>query len=332
MTAAVQRVNTPATLAESAHNFLVSLTPAQSAVAVIPIEDEERFNWHYIPRARKGLPLKDMTHSQRHLAHALLSSSLSQRGYLKAATIMSLEEVLRILENDSGERRDPEKYYFSIFGQPKETGTWGFRVEGHHLSLNFTVVRGQIASSPTFLGSNPAEVREGPRKGLRILHAEEDLARTLLMVLTPAQREVAIVAKEAYKDILTEASRKAALTGQPSGLQASKMTAPQRELLLNLLYEYVYNVPDDLAAKRLKQIQDAGANLYFAWAGVSEKGGPHYYRIQAPAFLVEYDNTQNNANHVHSVWRDYEGDFGVDLLKKHYQSAKHDHEHGHSHN
>ena len=185
---------------------------------------------------------------------------------------MSLEEVLKMLEHDSGERRDPEKYYFSIFGEPKETGTWGFRVEGHHLSLNFTIADGRIASSPTFLGANPAEVREGPRKGLRVLGAEEDLARALMMALTPAQREQAIVSKTAYKDILTEASRKAALQGQPSGLAAAKMTVAQRELLMNLLAEYVHNVPDDVADKRLAQIEAAGNNLYFAWAGEDRKG------------------------------------------------------------
>jgi hypothetical protein len=323
--------HTPGTMASAARNFLASLTPAQTAKAVMPFDSEERFNWHYIPRPRLGLPFKEMTPSQQHLAHALLSSCLSQRGYLKATTIMSLEEVLKVLENDDGNRRDPEKYYFSIFGEPSEKAAWGLRVEGHHLSLNFTITGGHIASSPTFFGANPAEVREGPRKGLRALPGEEDLARALVKALTPDQRAEAIVAKTAYADILTEASRKAALAGQPSGLSASKMTAAQRELLVNLLAEYVNNVPDDVAEKRLTQIKAAGNALYFAWAGGIEKGEPHYYRVQSPAFLVEYDDTQNGANHIHSVWRDYKDDFGVDLLEQHYREAAHDPQHGHTH-
>jgi hypothetical protein len=234
---------------------------------------------------------------------------------------MSLEDVLKILENGKGPVRDPEGYFVSVFGEPAQQGVWGYRVEGHHVSQNFTIVNGKVVGSPSFFGSNPAEVREGPRKGLRVLGREEDLGREFLTSLTPDQKTVAIVSKTAYKDILTENSRKAALNGQPSGLQASKLNAHQKELLHNLLDEYVYNMPDQIAQTRLDQIKQAGNNLYFAWAGVEERGGPHYYRIQAPAFLVEYDNTQNNANHIHSVWRDFEGDFGVDLLKQHYQTS-----------
>jgi hypothetical protein len=217
--------------------------------------------------------------------------------------------------------RNPEKYYFSVFGEPSDTGTWGFRVEGHHVSQNFTVVNGKIAGSPSFFGANPAEVREGPRKGLRVLAAEEDLARDLLESLTPEQKKVAIVAPEAYKDILTVASRKAALEGQPSGLSAAKMTKKQFDLLLTLLSSYANNMPEQLAQARMEHVKKAGTNMFFAWAGVEQRGGPHYYRIQAPAFLIEYDNTQNNANHIHSVWRDFNGDFGLDLLAMHYKSS-----------
>jgi hypothetical protein len=310
-------------MTQAATNFLASLTPEQREQATFKFEDEERFNFHFIPRERKGLALREMTPPQKQLAHALLSAGLSQRGYIKATTIMSLEDVLRILEKDSGERRNPEKYYFSIFGEPSDKGVWGYRVEGHHLSLNFTVANGKVVGSPNFLGANPAEVREGPRKGLRVLHAEEDLARALLQSLTADQKKVAIVSKEAYKDILTSANRKASLEGQPSGLHASKMTAKQRELLQAVLDEYVHTLPDQIAEVREGQIKKAGNNLHFAWAGVEEKGGPHYYRIQAPQFLIEYDNTQNNANHIHSVWRDFTGDFGQDLLQEHYKTSDH---------
>jgi hypothetical protein len=308
-------------MAETARQFLNSLTPEQRANAVFRFDDDERLNWHFIPKPRKGLTLKEMSPAQRHLAHALLNAGLSQRGYVKASTIMSLEEVLRILENDTGERRDPDKYYFTVFGEPSDKAAWGYRVEGHHLSLNFTVAGGRVAGSPDFLGANPAHVKDGPRAGLRALAAEEDRARELLESLDPAQRKVAIVDSKAYPDILTGASRKAALEGQPSGLPSAKMTAKQRELLTNLLAEYADNFPEQISAARMEQVRKAGTNLSFAWAGSTERGGPHYYRVQSPAFLVEYDNTQNKANHIHRVWRDFNGDWGLDLLKAHYEAS-----------
>jgi hypothetical protein len=321
LTSAYHRTNSSTVMAQAAKHFLDSLTPEQKAKATFQFKDEERSNWHYIPKERKGLPLLEMTPPQKHLAHALLSAGLSQRGYIKATTIMSLEEVLRMLENSTLERRNPEKYYFSVFGEPRENGTWGFRVEGHHVSQNFTIVDGKAIDAPSFFGANPAEVRQGPRAGLRTLAGEEDLARELLNALDPQQKKIAIVDPAAYKDILTAASRKAALEGQPSGLPAGKMNSKQFEMLMALLEEYASNMPEQMAQAREEQIKKAGKNLYFAWAGVAERGGPHYYRVQAPSFLVEYDNTQNDANHIHSVWRDFNGDFGLDLLKMHYETS-----------
>ncbi|MBM3774230.1 MAG: DUF3500 domain-containing protein [Acidobacteria bacterium] len=308
-------------MAQTAQNFLASLTPEQRAIAAIPFADEERLNWHFIPKERKGLALRQMTPTQKHLAYALLSAGLSQQGYIKATTIMSLEEVLRILENDNGERRNVEKYHFSVFGEPSDSGTWGYRIEGHHVSQNYTVVKGKVVDTPSFFGANPAEVKQGPRQGLRALSAEEDLARELLTSLDEGQKKVAIVDATAYKDILTSASRKASLEGQPTGLPGSKLSKKQFQILLSLLEEYARNMPDQLAQARLEQVKKAGTNLHFAWAGAAQRGGPHYYRIQAAAFLIEYDNTQNDANHIHSVWRDFNGDFGLDLLKAHYQSG-----------
>ena len=321
LTSAYYRIHSASIMTDTARAFLNSLTPEQRAQATYPFQDEQRFDWHFIPKPRKGLPFREMTPWQKHLAHALLSAGLSQRGYVKAVEIMSLEEVLRLLENGKGPQRDPEGYFFTIFGEPSENGTWGYRVEGHHVSQNFTLVNGKVAGSPSFFGANPAEVREGPRKGLRVLAKEDDLGYELLASLTPDQKKTAIVDKTAYKDIFTMASRKAALSGQPSGLQASKMTAKQREALQNLLDEYCYNMPEQIAQAREDQVKKTGGNLFFAWAGVEQPGGPHYYRIQAPAFLIEFDDTQNEANHIHSVWRDYEGDFGLDLLKEHYQTS-----------
>jgi hypothetical protein len=321
LTAAYVSIPSADVMADAARNFLASLTTEQAAKAVIPFNDDERMNWHFIPRARKGLPLREMTPPQKHLAHALLSAGLSQQGYIKATTIMSLEDILRVMENDSGDRRNPEGYYFTIFGEPSGKGVWGYRVEGHHLALNFAVVNGKVQGSPNYLGANPAEVRQGPRKGLRPLAREEDLARDLLTALDSSQKAVAIVDKTAYKDILTGASRKAALEGQPNGLPAAKMNAKQRQMLEAVMAEYAKNMPEQIAEHRMNQIKKAGTNLYFAWAGVENRGGPHYYRVQAPTFLIEFDNTQNDANHIHSVWRDYQGDFGLDLLKQHYDSS-----------
>src|SRR5579864_2128969 len=203
LAAAYSRMHTSSIMADAAKAFLASLEPEQRARATFQFQDEERFDWHYIPKERKGLPLKDMTSAQKHLAHALLSAGLSQRGYIKAVSIMSLDEVLRIMEQGKGPVRDPENYAFSVFGEPSETGTWGYRVEGHHISQNFTIANGKVQGAPSFFGANPAEVREGPRKGLRVLAHEDDFARTFVQSLTADQKKSAIVSKDAPADILT---------------------------------------------------------------------------------------------------------------------------------
>ena len=321
LTSAYYRTNSASVMTESANRLLVALTPEQRAKAAFSFNDAERVNWFFVPIERKGLPLREMSPYQRHLASALLSAGLSQAGYIKAVTIMSLEDVLRIMEKDSGERRNPEKYYFSIFGTPSENGTWGYRVEGHHLSQNYTVANGRVVDAPSFFGDNPAEVREGPRAGLRVLANEEDLGRALIAALDAEQKKTAIVDQKAPGEILTSNSRQAALKGQASGISAAKMTAAQLAKLSALLDEYANNLPEQAAQARQEQIKKAGKNIFFAWAGGVNRGDPHYYRIQTPAFLIEYDNTQNGANHIHSVWRDFTGDFGGDLLKEHYQSS-----------
>ena len=321
LTSAYYRIHSPSIMADAANAFLASLTPEQRAKATFKFEDDQRLTWFFVPIERKGLPLREMAPHQKLLAQALLNAGVSQRGYVKAVSIMSLDDVLKQMENDSGERRNPEKYYFTIFGDPKPTGTWGYRVEGHHVSLNFTVANGKVVSTPSFFGANPAEVRQGPRTGLRVLAREEDLGRELLESLNADQKSTAIVTKEAYKDILTSNSRQAALKGEPNGLSASKMTAAQREKLTAVLEEYAMSFPEEVAQARMEQVKKAGSSMYFAWAGVAEKGGPHYYRIQSPTFLVEYDNTQNGANHIHTVWRDFTNDFGLDLLKQHYEAS-----------
>lgn len=321
LTSAYYRTNSASLMSEAANRFLAALTPEQRAKATFPLDDPERVRWFYVPIERKGLPLREMSPYQKHLASALLSAGLSQTGYIKAVSIMSLEDVLREIEKDSGERRNPEKYYFSIFGTPSSTGTWGYRVEGHHVSQNYTVANGHVVDAPSFFGTNPAEVRIGPRAGLRVLAAEEDLGREVIASLDAEQKKAAIVDPKAYPDVLTTNSRKAALAGQASGLPASRMNAKQFDRLTALMEEYAQNLPEQAAAAREEQIRKAGKNIFFAWAGGVNKGDPHYYRIQTPAFLIEYDCTQDNANHIHSVWRDFNGDFGEDLLKEHYQAS-----------
>ena len=318
-----QKMKSSASMAGAAKNFLAALTPEQKSKASFKFEDEQRFVWHCIPDSmfpRKGLPFKEMDSTQQKLAHAFLSCGLSQRGYLKATTIMSLETILKELEGGKGPVRDNDLYFFSVFGEPSETQTWGWKVEGHHLSLNFAVVNGQlIASAPRFFGSNPADVKSGPRQGLRVLGQEEDLGRELARGLTPEQLKVALIDTTAPKDIITGNSRKAE-PGKPAGLAAGKMTKPQVEKLTNLLSEYAHNLPEDIATEELGRLKQAGIDkIHFAWAGSLDRGAPHYYRVQGPTFLVEYDNTQNNANHVHAVWRGFDRDFGMDLLKLHYE-------------
>jgi hypothetical protein len=319
--AAYNRTNSTSVMTEAANRFLATLTPEQKAKATFPFDDPQRMTWYYVPFERKGLQLQEMSGYQKHLAHALLSAGLSQSGYMKAVTIMSLEDVLREMEKDDGKRRNPEKYYFSIFGTPRDDTTWGYRVEGHHLSQNFTVVRGKIVDGPSFFGSNPAEVRHGPRTGLRVLAAEEDLARDLIISLDDYQRKTAIIVETAPKDILTTNTRRAAIAGQPSGLLATKMNGKQFDKLRALLAEYENNVPMQVAAAREDLVKKAGKNIWFAWAGGVNKGDPHYYRIQSSSFLVELDDTQDNANHIHSVWREFNGDWGEDLPKEHYRES-----------
>ncbi|HYV27189.1 MAG TPA: DUF3500 domain-containing protein [Candidatus Eisenbacteria bacterium] len=311
-------------MSQAAANFLATLTPEQKDKAAFDFKNEERANWHYIPKARKGLPFKELTPTQSRLAFALLACGLSQRGFVKATTIMSLEDILRELENGKGPTRDPELYYLSLFGKPGGKTTWGWRVEGHHLSLNFTLTGGdKISATPSFLGTNPAEVKEGPRKGLRVLAAEEDLARALVKSLNDEQKKSAIMAATAPKEIITAAERKVKPL-ETAGISTSKLNPSQSEILVNLIKEYVQRHRPDVAEEDLKKIHHAGIEkISFAWAGGLERGEGHYYRIQGPTFLMEYDNTQNNNNHIHAVWRDFESDFGEDLLRQHYEQTPH---------
>lgn len=311
-------------MADAANRLLAALTPEQKAKATYEMKSEERFNWDFVPKARAGLTFKEMTPAQRLLGHALLVTGLSHRGYANAVTIMSLDQILYELENQSAQR-DPERYYLTFFGQPSPTNAWGWRVEGHHLSVNFTVVGGQeIATSPLFFGSNPAEVRQGPRQGLRVLGREEDLGYELVRSLDDEQKRVAIYTNVAPQEIITGKKRAVSLLS-PAGLSATQLKPDQRKLLQQLVSEFAHRLRTELAESDLKRIEAAGWDkVQFAWAGALQAGQGHYYRIQGPTFMVEFDNTQNNANHIHTVWRDLQNDFGGDALRRHYEQTPHE--------
>ncbi len=313
-------------MAEVASAFLGSLSEEQRTRAVFPFEGEERENWHFIPRERLGLPMKDMKPQQRLLAQALLSTGLGESGLLKAATIMSLEEILYQMEGETQPepkrsevraRRDPEKYFVSIFGSPKNEGVWGWRVEGHHLSLNFMIQDGTVLrATPAFFGSNPGEVRQGPLAGLRVLGVEEECGRSLVKSLSAAQLAKAKFTEEAPKEMLT-AAEKQVKPLDPLGLSESEMTVGQKAMLHRLVREYLDRMRPEIAEAAWQEIAASGP-MHFAWAGGLDLGQPHYYRVQGKTFLLEYDNVQNDANHVHCVWRDFDGDFGRDLLGEHH--------------
>jgi hypothetical protein len=320
-----QRTSSSAAMATAAEKFLASLTPEQRQQATFQFDSAERLRWHFVPQfERNGLQLKAMTEPQRKLAQDLLKTGLSDRGYTTYSQIMQLENILKVAEKGSGPTRDPEGYRFSVFGTPSPKGTWGWRVEFHHISLRFDVVNGTaISSTPSFAGANPAEVKDGPQKGQRTLGLLEDTARTLVTGLDATQRKTAVFSDVALNDIVTENALDISPLS-PAGLKASAMTAPQRDQLMKILDAYAGLMAADIASDRMTKIKIAGVdNITFAWAGSLERGQKHYYRVQGPTFLIEFDNTQNDANHVHSVWRDFRGDFGRDLLREHLRTSLH---------
>jgi hypothetical protein len=304
-------------------------------VANVAFDQKGREEWHFVPDSnfeqtygyhRPGLTYEKMAPEQRHLADALLSAGLSRIGFIRAKQIMSLEDILRIKEADMTGRRNPLKYYFLIYGDPSNDGAWGWRVEGHHISLHFTLKGGKLVSTtPTFFGANPHKVDVTARQGLRPLGGQEDIGRELMKSLNGEQKSKALIADTAYRDILTAADTRAKLDNQPKGLAASEMTEGQYDRLLALLSEYAENLPAEVAEARMRVAKAAPKDkVLFAWAGSIEPGKGDYYRVQAPTFLIEYDNTQNGNNHSHTVWRDYDNDFGRDLLALHYQLYSHD--------
>ena len=321
-----------AAMAGAANKWVGSLSPELREKAVFAFDSEERLRWHFIPNesfARKGLTFKEMSEPQRALARELLKTGLSARGYMTASAIMELEKVLVVTEGE-GRRfpRDHEAYFVSVFGTPGDKSAWGWRLEGHHISVRFDVAGGAMtASSPAFFGSNPAEVRAdvagaAPR-GTRVLGFEEDAGRALLEALDDAQRTAAIVLPVAPADIVTMILPKIEPLS-PVGIKATALTKEQRQKLMDVVDAFAGLAAPDVAAERMDRVNKAGLdNITFAWAGETARGKKHYYRVQGPTFLIEYDNTQNDGNHVHSVWRDFNGDFGRDLLREHLKSGAH---------
>ena len=319
-----QQAETPqavAQMVDAAKAFVSSLNGQQKTKAIFEYMDGERVFWYYPPMNRHGLPLRDMDTAQRDLAMAVMASGLTPESYEQAKLIIEHEDVLGPLEKERGLitfTRDTSLYYFTIFGEPGGNDPWGWRVEGHHVSIHFSVWGDKvIGMTPFFFGANPAEVRKGPKNGLRILGGREDLAFDLMESLDEKQVAESIICDAAPADIVTFNASKASLMTY-EGLPASKMNGAQKELLMALVAEYVNQVRSDLAEQKLADLKTTGLDhLHFAWAGPVSKDSPHYYRIHGGNFVVEFDNRQDGANHIHSVWRDVENDFAVDVLREH---------------
>ena len=322
-------------MAEAATKFLDSLTPELRAKAALAFDDKSREDWHYVPRTRAGVEFGEMSESQRIAARDLMRSALSSRGMNKVEEIMLLDAVLREMEQGRGPRRDPLAYSIAVFGNPGAAGDggghggarggaepWGWKIEGHHLSLNFTSIADAMAVTPSFLGAHPAEVRRGDRAGVRVMAWEEDLARDLLASLNDDQRKAAIISDKPPADIMAVPGRLLDEI-ESAGAAVSSMSEHQRAIVERLLEEYAGTLRHEFAERELERIHAAGIeNVRFAWVGSDQRDEGHYYRLSGPTFVIEYDNTQNRANHVHTVWRDRQRDFGHDLLSEHY-------EHGH---
>ena len=327
-----QQIELSAEMISTANDFIASLNTTQKQSALFQFDDEERSNWFFTPVDRKGVPYKAMNEEQRAAARRLLQVFLSVDGFAKTEDVRSLESVLAEIEVNGRFDRDPELYFFSIFGQPDMETPWALRYEGHHLAFNWTFAGGAgIASTPQFLGSNPAEVRSGDRLGTRVLHREEDLARELVTSLSDEQKSDAIMEVSVPRDILT-GNEQLVEPLEDSGVAWGDLSVAQQEKLMELVREVAVVQALPLAHARLDNIEQAGKEgIRFLWIGGLERGDAHYYRVQGPTFLIEYDNTQNNANHIHLVWRDFEGDFGRDLIRMHYDAVAAAYGEGHDH-
>jgi len=310
-----------------ASEFLNSLNKEQKSKTQYKFNHDSKYFWHYLPAAsfsRSGISLTELNNVQKELLFNLLRNSLSETGYAKTRQIISLEKVLADLSGNY-DYRDPEKYYIAFYGNPAIDSLWAWSFQGHHISLNFTILNGKTSIAPRFFGANPATVKEGSRKGERTLAAEEDLGFELINSCSEVQNKKAIFQINSYFDIVTTNSAEVSPL-QPVGIKMKELNDSQQKILLLLIDEYLATLPVELANARMKKLKSEEINeISFGWAGGTKPGVGHYYRIQGKTFLIEFDNTQNNANHIHSVWRDFDGDFGRDLIREHYQSSEHQH-------
>lgn len=304
--------------------FLASLHTGQKSIATFPFSDTTRYEWHYLPASqikRYGLCLKELDTVQHISFYTMLKQFLSDRGYERSRQIMDYENLLKELE-PRNPGRIPENYFVAFYGNPTDR-IWGWRLTGHHLTLNFTFVNGELAFAPFFFGVYPASLKEGPNAGQRLIKEEEDLGFELVNSMTPAQRSKAVFQSVTFNDIQTTNAKIAARLDD-SGIYAKELSRQQKMILEKLIVTYLSSMPEAIAGDRMKRVRaEAIEEILFAWAGGTEPGVPHYYRIQGKSFLIEFDNSQHNANHIHTVWRDFNGDFGEDLLKAHYQEHKH---------
>ena len=315
-------------LSQVANDFLKTLSPELKSKTLFSLDDSERYNMNFIPIERKGSTFHDFDDKQKDAAIALLKASLGNEGYRKTSEIMALEKVLFKLENNELKmpdgtpiRRDPLNYHFCIFGNPAAGSLWGWRFEGHHISLNFTSANNHIASStPSFFGSNPAIVEVEGFERKEVLKNETELGFLLVNSLTGNQRKMAIFSDTAPREIITGNSRSVQKI-IPAGISFNEFTKDQKSAFMKLLNVYIDNYEFGFAETLRVKIKKAGLeNLAFAWAGSLNPGKGHYYRIQGPMLLIEYDNIQNNANHVHTVIRDLTNDFAEDILREHYHN------------
>jgi hypothetical protein len=305
--------------------FVSSLNETQRKAASFAFNDTTRYEWHYLPASqvkRFGLCIKELDSAQYKNLYSLLKAFLSEQGYKRSRDIMSYEYLLKELEpNNPG--RIPENYFVSFYGNPLKDLAWSWRITGHHLALNYTVVNGQLAFAPFFFGVYPATVKSGPMQGRRLFKEEEDLGFDLINSMNRDQKAKAILQSDTYNDIVTRASIHVDPL-EAKGIRAKEMSREQKMVLEKLILTYLSSMPQDIAQKRMSRVQNENfGDILFAWAGATTNANAHYYRIQGTTFLIEFDNSQANANHVHTVWRDFNGDFGADLLKEHYKEHKH---------
>lgn len=303
-----------------ANQFIASLSDSQKEKAIVNFEDESRTKWHFFPStmySREGIPLKELDDDQKDLLQKLLKTYLNTNGYKKTNEAIEAEGILNDLENNPS-MRDTGLYYVTFYGEPNIEKPWGWGFEGHHLSLNFTIDGSDISYVPMFHGASPAIYKDK-----RFLKNEEDIALKLVNLLDKDQRVKAILSDEALDDIVS-GNKTEIIPLKTEGLSASEMNDAQRKILFRLIRQYISSMPEPLANARMKSIEvEEIEDIHFSWAGKTELKAPHYYKVQGKSFLIELDNTQNNANHIHSVWRNFDGDFGRDLIKEHYRNSDH---------